>query len=310
MIVSTVTLNPAVDKTYYLDGLNIDCVNRAQKVKINAGGKGINFSAALSECRVPVCALGFLGAGGGIIDSFLKSKGIETDFVRTKGEIRTNIKICDTKNNTYTDLNESGAPVYARDTELLLKKAEDAAKKGGIVYMGGSLPLGADVDTYAKIIRFCKTHGAISALDSSGAAFYAAIKEKPDIIKPNAAEAAELLGRDISSVSDAENAAKTLFDTGIKNVLLSLGSDGAVCAGESGVFRVYPLPVAVKSTVGAGDSFLAGFIYGIFKGASFEECIAFAASCSAAKIEKEGTDIPSFDELFKYANSVKLEKIG
>ncbi|MBO4897987.1 MAG: 1-phosphofructokinase [Clostridia bacterium] len=309
MRVSTFTLNPAIDKTYYADDFALDKVNRAEKTKTNAGGKGINFTAALAECSVPLLALGFLGTGGNMIDAFLKAKNVETDFVRTEGEIRTNIKICDLKRGTYTDLNEGGAPVSKDEMIRLFEKAEEAAKKSGIVYMGGSLPMGAGDDTYAKIIKLCKACGALSAADTSGAALKCAIAEKPDIIKPNEKEAEELLGEPITSVSDAAKAAKKLFSLGIKNVLLSLGGEGAVCAGEDGVYRVCPLPVSVKSTVGAGDSFLAGFVYGKTRGASFEECIKYAASFSAAKIEKDGTDIPAFDDLTKYVNSVKLENL-
>ncbi len=310
MRVSTFTLNPAIDKTYSADDFSVDAVNRAKNVKTNAGGKGINFTAAVAEGGISLCAYGCLGEGGDMIEAFLKSKNVETDFVLTKGGIRTNIKICDIKNGTYTDLNESGAPVSEKELWHLFEKAEEAAKKSGIVYMGGSLPMGAEPDTYAKIIKLCRAHGAISAVDTSGAALKAAIEELPDIIKPNAKEAAELLGKDINTVKDAAEAAKTLYNTGIKNVLLTLGADGSVCAGESGIIRVYPLPVTVKSTVGAGDSFLAGFVYGKTKEFSFEDCLKYAASFSAAKITKDGTDIPVFSELTQYVNSVKLERIG
>lgn len=310
MRVSTFTLNPAIDKTYYADDFALDTVNRAKKTKTNAGGKGINLTAALSECGISLCAYGFLGAGGDMIDAFLKDKNVETDFVRTEGEIRTNIKICDLKRGAYTDLNESGAPVSEGELSLLFEKAEDAAKKSDIVYMGGSLPNGASDDTYAKIIRLCRKYGAISAVDTSGAELKCAVKEKPDIIKPNGKEAAELLGKDINTVKDAAEAAKELYDMGIKNALLSLGADGSVCAGGSGIYRVYPLPVKVNSTVGAGDSFLAGFVYGKAKGFPFEECLKCAASFSAAKITKDGTDIPVFSELTQYVISVKLERIG
>lgn len=310
MRVSTFTLNPAIDKTYYADDFALDNVNRAKSTKTNAGGKGINFTAALAECSVPLLALGFLGKGGDMIDTFLKGKNVETDFVRTKGEIRTNIKICDLKHGTYTDLNESGEKVTEGELNSLFEKAKDAAKKSGIVYMGGSLPLGAAPDTYAKIIKLCRESGAVSAVDTSGAALKSAVEEKPDIIKPNEKEAEELLKTEIKTFADAACAAKKLYNTGILNVLLSLGGEGAVCAGEDKIFRVFPLPVSVKSTVGAGDSFLAGFIYGKTQGASFEDCLKYAASFSAAKITKDGTDIPVFSELTQYVNSVKLERIG
>ena len=310
MLISTVTLNPAIDKTYYVNGFSINNVNRAHKTKQNAGGKGINFTAVLSACRVPLKALGFLGEGGDMIESFLRDKGTETDFVRTKGGIRTNIKICDTDNKTYTDLNESGARVSESEILAVLKKIEAASLYSDMVYMGGSLPLGAPDDTYAKIIRACKSSGAVSAVDASGAALRAAVDEKPDIIKPNALEAAELLGIEINSIDDAALAVKALLQKGIKNVLLSLGGDGAVCADETGIYRVYPLPVTVKSTVGAGDSFLSGFVYGKTKQLPFKECISYAASFSAAKIEKDGTDIPVFDELIANVKSVKIKQLS
>lgn len=309
MTVITVTLSPAFDKTYYTENFHTGEVNRALKVKTNMGGKGINFTAALRKGNVPCIATGFLGEGRERFISFLKEEGAECNFVDVAGEIRTNIKVCDTENEIYTDINESAPEILQEDMDKLLKKVSTICKKGDILYLGGTLPKGADEKTYAKFVKIGKEAGCRVTVDASGKALLYALSEKPDIIKPNCFEASEILGMEINSEEDAVNAALKLYKMGAESVLLSLGADGAVYAGDDGVYRVYPKETTVKSTVGAGDSFLAGFIYGISKDYDTATSLKYATSFSAAKISEEGTDIPSFEKLCAYVMEIKCEHI-
>lgn len=309
MTVITVTLSPAYDKTYYTEGFKSGEVNRAVKVKTNMGGKGINFTTALTKGNVPCIATGFLGEGRERFISFLKKEGAECDFVDVAGEIRTNIKVCDTENGIYTDINESAPEIVKEDMDKLFKKVSSICKNGDILYLGGTLPKGADEKTYARFVKIGKEAGCRVAVDASGKALFYALSEKPDIIKPNCTEAAEILGTEIESVDDAINAALKLHEMGAENVLLSLGADGAVYAGDDGVYRVYPKETVVKSTVGAGDSFLAGYIYGISKDYDTATSLKYATSFSAAKISEEGTDIPPFEKLCAYVSEIKCEHI-
>lgn len=307
MRVSTVNLSPAVDRTYFSDDFRIDSVNRARKVKVNAGGKGINFAAILAACGAECEALGFLGRGGEYIESFLRERSIKSNFVHTAAPVRVNIKICDKKNGTYTDLNESVVPPSEEELLKLFEAVEKSAEENDVLYVGGSLPCGMRTDVYKEIVGIGKKHGAVTAADASGEAMRLCLRSKPDIIKPNEKETEEILGLCIKNEEDAINAVCAFRKRGANTVLLTLGENGAYCAAEDGIYRVISPKTDVLSTVGAGDAFLAGFVYGMKSGT--ETALRLAASFAAAKIAREGTDIPGFEELCEKAGGISVTKI-
>lgn len=310
MKVTAVTLNPAIDRTYYVDGFFLDKVNRAEKINVNSGGKGINFIRALSRGGVDCVASGFLGRGAENILQTVQKEGIEADFVEVDSDIRVNIKICDLKNGTYTDLNESGAAISADETDAILKKVALLSKNSGYFYMGGSLPTGVNSDIYKKMIEICKENGVKTVLDTSGTPLKEGVLAKPDIIKPNKAEAQELLGRKISSFSDAVSAAREIQDFGVSTVLLSMGDEGCVCAAKDEVYTAQALKITAKSTVGAGDTFLAGYVYGRCQKMDVCEALKCAISFASAKVQFEGNYIPDFDTLMMNKDKIICRKIG
>ena len=310
MILSTITLNPAIDKTYFVNRFSVDNVNRVERIKVNMGGKGVNVAATAAKCGIPCIAGGFLsGYNGQMIGKYLKDAGVATDFVYTEGDTRTNIKIIDTENKTYTDVNESGPAVSDSDIRALLEKAADMAVKSDVVYLGGSFPPGVKAELYKELISVIREKGARAVLDADGEAFRQGVEAAPSVIKPNQAELESLIGRKLKTVSDVVNAAKQLYDGGVETVLVSLGGNGAVCVSGGKAYRVYPLNVPVVSTVGAGDSFLCGYLYGQTVTGDIEQQLKYAMSFAGAKIQTEGTDIPSFDELCRFADMVTVERI-
>lgn len=310
MVLSTITLNPAIDKTYYVNGFSINALNRAWKVRTDIGGKGINVSMIAAKCKLPTIAGGFLsGLNGKMIEERLISAGVRTNFHFTEGETRINTKVCDLENNTYTDINDFGPGVSELDARELLKKAADMARESDVLYMGGSFPPGVSADIYKKLSQIAREHGAHAVVDAGGEALGLAVQARPHIIKPNRLELELMLGREIKSAAEAGQAAREIVSSGVDYVLVTLGGNGAVASSRDGAFRAYPLHVPVASTVGAGDSFLAGFLYGKSKGADIDEALKFAVSFASAKIQLEGTGIPEFDDLVKGFDSVVVEKI-
>lgn len=310
MILSTITLNPAIDKTYYVNGFSVNGVNRVERIKVNMGGKGVNVAVTASKCGISCIAGGFLsGYNGQMIGKYLKDAGVTTDFVYTEGDTRTNIKISDTGNRTYTDINESGPAVTEADKRALVEKVSDMAVKSDVVYLGGSLPPGIGADIYGELITVIKEKGARAVLDADGEAFGEGLKALPSVVKPNQAELEGLCGRKLKTVSDVVSAAKQLHENGIETVLVSLGGNGAVCVSGGKAYRVYPLNVPVRSTVGAGDSFLCGFLYGQTVTDDITLQLKYAMSFAGAKIQTEGTDIPAFEELCRGCDTVTVECI-
>jgi len=310
MVVTTVTLNPAIDKTYFVDGFTANALNRASKTKKNVGCKGINVSTIAAICGTKSIATGFLsGSNGKYIDDFLTSVGAETDFVYTEGETRENIKIVDLENNTYTDVNESGPFISEEDLKNLYEKVDMLSKKSTIMHMGGSFHPSIDEDIYKKLIEISKANGAMTVLDAGGEPLNLGITALPDIIKPNQLELELMIGRKIKSVNEAGQAAMEIVESGVQTVLVSLGGNGAVAADKSGIYRAYPLHVPVKSTVGAGDSFLSGFLFGRIKKLGMEESLKYAISFASAKVGLEGTDMPDFKSFIQGYEGVVIEKI-
>ena len=311
MVISTVTLNPAVDKTYYVNGFLSDTVNRSWKSMTNIGGKGINISKGANICGYDSVASGFLaGSNGRFIEDTLKDSGISTDFVYISGETRVNIKIADPDAGSFTDINDCGPAPTDGELKALFEKVCAISQKSDIVHFGGSIQPELSQGLYNELILIAKENGAKTVLDAGGKALFEGIKARPTIIKPNQFELEEMVGTPLKSLPDILGAAKDIFDAGIENVLVSLGGNGALAVTGEGVFRAYPLNVLVESTVGAGDSFLLGYIHGMLSGVDVAQSLKFATSFSAAKIQCEGTVLPTFSEFTSAVDSVMVEKIG
>ena len=308
MILSTVTLNPAIDKTYYVHGFSVNSVNRADKIKVNMGGKGINVATVASRCGISCFAGGFLsGYNGQLIGKYLKDIGVNADFVYTEGDTRINIKIIDIDNQTFTDLNERGPVVSSADIKTLLMKVSDMALKSDYVYIGGSIPPTVSNDIYKQMISIINEKGARSILDAEGDALRFGIEAVPYIVKPNQAELEGFMGAKLKTIQDVRRAAVELQNAGIKVVLVSLGGNGALAAINGKQYRIYPLNTPVRSTVGAGDSFLCGYLYGTTVSENVEVALRYAMAFASAKIQTEGTDIPSFESLCKDYENVTVE---
>ncbi len=310
MVLSTITLNPAIDKTYYVRNLLVDGVNRVERIKVNMGGKGVNVAATAAKSGISCIAGGFLsGYNGQMIGKYLKDCGVNTDFVYTEGDTRINIKIMDIENQTYTDINECGPSVSASDLETLYAKVGDMAAQSDVVYMGGSFHPSIADDIYKNLIAIVKEKGAVSVLDADGAALRLGVEAAPHIIKPNQAELERLMGTKLKTISDVASAAREIEARGVETVLVSLGGNGAVAAKAGKLYRVYPLNAPVRSTVGAGDSFLCGYLYGQTVSEDITVALRYAMAFATAKIQTEGTDIPAFESLCQDFEKVTVESI-
>jgi 1-phosphofructokinase len=310
MLISTISLNPAVDRTYYVDAFTKNALNRAWKTKTNIGGKGTNISAIARICGYESIAGGFLAGGNGrYIEETLTNMGVKTDFVYTKGETRVNVKIVDIDAGSFTDINDCGPAPDEANLKDLFGKVESIAAKSDFVHFGGSIHPDIDQGIYKELIAIASAAGAKTVLDAGGEALSEGILSKPDIIKPNQLELELMLGRKLKTIPEVGAAAKEIMESGVETVLVSLGGNGAIGADKSGIYRAFPLNVAVKSTVGAGDSFLFGYLHGIMQNRDIITSLRYAVSFSAAKIQLEGTDLPGFESFCELKDTVLVEKI-
>ena len=296
-MIYTVTLNPALDKTVEIPSLVVDGVNRIASMRTDPGGKGINVSKVIQKLGGESIAVGILGGNtGSAVRSAVEAMKLKTSFLFIEGETRTNLKVIDPVNHTNTDLNEPGLTVSKEILDRLLEDLLSRIKEGDIVVISGSLPLGAPKDTYAVWVKACKEAGAKVLLDADGELLQKGMEASPYLIKPNHHELSELVGKKLETPQELEKAARRLMkEYGIKKIVISRGSAGALYITEDETIFAEGLSVPVKSTVGAGDSVVAALAISEEAGWSLEKTVRLSTACGAANVMCSGTQAAEYD---------------
>ena len=309
-MIVTVTMNPAIDKTIEIEALLPGGLNRIQKVEYDAGGKGINVSKTIHELGGSSIAVGFLGGNAGkTIESVLNEWGINNDFIWVRGETRTNTKVYE-KSGALTELNEPGPQISKEQQEELVKKLEGYANEETLFVLAGSIPNGVDKQIYSEIIPRVHAKGAKVLLDADGELFRNALKEKPDIIKPNRVELEEYFGFDYRvSMEELLEAARKLQAQGIETVAVSMGKSGAMMVREGYEVKCPALSVKAHSTVGAGDAMVAALAYAWENKLGNEETVRLCMVASAGAVTTIGTKPPTRALVDELLEQVVIEQI-
>lgn len=309
-MILTVTLTPALDKTAVVPGFGVGKVNRIASLRQDAGGKGINVSKTLRALGEDSVACGILGGdNGAFIRRSLEESGIPSDFVFVAENTRTNLKMIDPENHTYTDINEAGAPVSEETLSRVLARAEARLGRGDLVVLAGKAPQGAPEDLFAVWTRRLRARGAKVYLDADGALLAEGVKACPDLIKPNEEELGRLMRQSFASPADMARAALELTARGVGTVVVSMGGEGALFAREGRVLRGRGLCVPVKSTVGAGDAMMACMCLGESRGLDFEQTCRLALAVSAATVMSAGTQPAAAEDIEALKPQVVLEEM-
>ena len=310
-MIVTVTMNPAIDKTIEIEALLPGGLNRIQKVEYDAGGKGINVSKTIHELGGSSIAVGFLGGNEGkTIESVLNEWGVHNDFIWVRGETRTNTKVYE-KSGTLTELNEPGPQISKEQQEELVKKLEGYANEETLFVLAGSIPNGVDKHIYSEIIPRVHAKGAKVLLDADGELFRNALKEKPDIIKPNRVELEEYFGFDYRvSMEELLEAARKLQAQGIETVAVSMGKSGAMMVREGYEVKCLALSVKAHSTVGAGDAMVAALAYAWENKLGNEETVRLCMAASAGAVTTIGTKPPTRALVDELLEQVVIEQIS
>ncbi|CAN5171494.1 1-phosphofructokinase [soil metagenome] len=292
-MIVTVTLNPSLDRTLEVERLERGAVLRTSGPTLQAGGKGVNVTRALTVNGFPsVAVLPVGGSEGAELGGLLESAGVSARYVPVQGRTRSNITIAES-DGTITKLNEPG-PVLAADELAALGAAISAVVSAGDwVVISGSMPPELGGEHLRALAASMVGRDVNLAIDTSGDALVAALAARPRLIKPNRAELAEVVGRPLGSISEVVDAAKGVRDQGVEFVLVSLGADGAVLVGPAGVLVGESHVDRPRSTVGAGDSFLAGFLSRFAANeADVESALLEALAWGAAAAALPGTSVP------------------
>jgi len=310
-VIITITSNPAVDQTMWVRKLEPGEVNRAHETQLDPAGKGINVSRVAHRLSAPTMALGFLGGEtGDLVEHALTAERVPHHFVRVAGRTRINITINDEATGVATNCWAPGPTISATEAAELRSLIEVWLDAGRILVLAGSLAAGLPVDTYADWTRMARAKGVRVIVDASGEALTRALAARPDLIKPNVAEAEVLLGRRLPSFEAVVEAARELEAGGIGIVVISMGGEGLVCASGGSVWRVRPPAIQRRSTVGSGDSLVAGIALTLARGGRIEEGLRLGTAAGAATAMSAGTSLATADEVAALVPRVTPELVS
>ena len=286
-MIYTVTLNPALDYIMQVDELKIGETNRSQREAIMPGGKGVNVSYVLKQLGHESIALGFVaGFTGKQLINELKQREMRSDFISVeRGATRINVKVKGI--DKETEINGSGPQIPAIALQVLIIQME-RLKPGDVLVLSGSIPKTISEDIYERLMVRLEGRDVRIIVDTTGEALVKTLKYHPFLVKPNHHELGEMFGVSIKNKSDAKIYAQKLQQMGAQNVLVSMGSDGALLLDEHGnVFECDAPHGNVKNSVGAGDSMIAGFLAAYLETEDYEKAFYMGVAAGSASAFSE-----------------------
>ena len=283
-MIITVTLNSTVDRTLEIRNFRVGSHEKARLVALKGGGKGMNISQVLQTLGVGSVAMGFVGMNEmGLFAKLFANSLVPVQYVPTAvgGPTRLSTTILDPVNRTETHIREEGASVRKKEIEELERYLEPVVKRGDWLIFAGSLPPRFPARILKNWIEKFRKVGARVALDTSGGALKEAVRSGLDLVKINREEFGELAGKRVESEHAIRRAAKRLLERA-HGVLVTLGKDGCIFVSRDGAWRARAPKVRVINTVGAGDAFFAGYLYGEQKGLRVAERLRWAIAAGSA----------------------------
>ncbi|MDQ1718511.1 MAG: tagatose 6-phosphate kinase [Pseudonocardiales bacterium] len=303
-VILTVCLNAAVDVTYSVSALVPGSSHRVSAVRARAGGKSVNVARVLRQLGEPAQLLGFAGGeAGDVLRRDLHDADIPAELVPTAEPTRRTVAVVDPLDATL--FNEPGPIISADEWALLVGLFRRSVFDADLVVLSGSLPRGVPITAYADLVEIAHAAGVRSIVDADGAALGAALIARPYLVKPNAAELAALLGRQLDSLERIELAARELLSAGARNAVVSCGPDGLLAVTEHGHWRaVSPERIAGNPT-GAGDSLVAALARGCSRTSADQDpgwptvlADGVAISAAAVVVDVAGEiDVPTMHRL-------------
>jgi 1-phosphofructokinase/tagatose 6-phosphate kinase len=311
-MIVTVTLNAAIDRTLVVPNFQPGHRHRASAGFQSAGGKGINVARALKRLGAPVVCTGLAGGRTGtLLVEELTNEGILNDFVRIREESRTSITVLDPTSNAYTEINEWGPEVSEDELDMLREKLDYLAQRAEFVVLAGSLPRGLDPGVYGGFVRDLARRQLLAVLDTEGEPLRLGVEAEPYLVSPNQQEAEALVGHEFDE-EDLAAALDEIAALGARNVIVTQKTGCyALLREDRDELRVRARAPHVEptSTVGAGDTLLAGFIAARVSGRSFDDAVRVAAAAGAASVLEPGPGRFDPREASRLTPLVTLERL-
>lgn len=306
-MIVTLTLNPAVDKTIFVSNLTLGQVHRVSESQLDPAGKGVNVSRLVDRLGWPTIAFGFLaGEIGRLVAQALEEEGVQSHFPRVPGQTRLNVTISDEATGLGTSFYDRGPEV---SSERLAKLEDEMTPWIGacrVLVLAGSLPPGVPDDVYARYVGLAHSLGVKTILDADGEPLRLGVRAGPYLIKPNLAEAERLVGRPLPDLPSVVQAAREIRASGVEVVVISMGAKGAICALDGQVWQAIPPQVERKSTVGSGDSMVAGLALAIARGEDVVEGLKLGTAAGAATAMVPGTALATPEDIARLLPQVRV----
>jgi 1-phosphofructokinase family hexose kinase len=308
-MITTVTLNPMLDKTVSVDALRRGAVSRASGVSMVVGGKGVNVSRQLRVLGEETVATGFIGGEiGSLLERLLDAEGISHRFVRIEGMTREGVTYLEPE-GTMTSVFEPSHPVTLAEAGRLLEECRALAGKSDWVVCSGSSPSPAADDVFRSIVGDCRSRGIPVVLDSYGSALARGVEFIPDFMKPNREEFEQTFGTRLSGESDLIAAARRLIARGVRYSLITDGGRPFAAADAGGAWIVTPPRVVSVNPTGSGDSMIAGILYGLRQSWPFADCLGFGAAAGAANARVRDVAQSSRDDIMSLLPGVIVKRV-
>lgn len=305
----TLTLSPAIDKSTSVDHVLAEHKLRCALPKYEPGGGGINVSRAIRKLggtSIAIYPKG--GPSGELLHQLLDKEGIIQHCFECEKWTRENFIVVETASNRQYRFGMPGTELKDEEWKKCLDDIADPSQKIDFLVASGSTPPGVPMDFYARISKIAKEKGAKLVLDTSGEALNAALSEgSVYLVKPNLKELSELVGQELKNIADQEEAAlQVINDYNIELLVVSLGASGAFMASADGIFHVSAPSVAKKSTVGAGDSMVAGMVLSLSRGWTLSDTLRYGVAAGTAATMNPGTELCRLEDvetLFKWISA-------
>ena len=304
----TVTLSPSIDVTLCVDGMDPDKTNRVLAERHDGGGKGINVSRVVNSLGVNTACLAVAGEDNRQeFAEFLKADKLRFDLLPVPGAVRENLTL--RFGEQTIKLNRRGPELSRMMTAAMMAMIQRWVRPGDVVVFAGSLPENFAVQDLVEMALATKQAGAYVALDCDALRPEHLRVIRPWLIKPNIYELQMLYPQTGLDEAGVLATAKRLREDGVENVMVSLGENGMLCLCGDTAWRAHSPQVEVKSTVGAGDSALAGFAVGFVTDRPPQECVRLAAACGTASVMLEGTKLATRAQAQEIYERVRVEEV-
>ncbi|WP_205507974.1 1-phosphofructokinase family hexose kinase [Longitalea arenae] len=315
-MIVTITMNPAVDKSTVVDKLVPEKKMRCGELIAEAGGGGINISKAIKELGgTSLAVFPSGGMNGKLIENYLTARQINFKSIPVKHETRENIVVRETTTNSQYRFVMPGASLSEEEAESCFELLQQLEPRPSCIVASGSLPPGLPENFFGQLAKVVKKLNARYIIDTSGQPLQLAAKEGAYLLKPNLTELCALVGKEHLEVNEVDDAAMEVIKAGRCEVMVvSMGPSGALMVSRDGCEHVPTPTVKKQSTVGAGDSMVAGMIWMLEQGKSLSEVVRFGVACGTAATMNPGTQLFRKEDVFrlydwinKYADKYKMK---